>query len=153
MTSINITGNIAYMTYVPPDWMRAGAILFTLIVFIISFDFYTDLTLAGKLGLFIMPIAAIYQLTYRTGTVIYKTRGIALHTLTIFGYKITNELNLSEVHLSARLNSSRYFRYPVLRLVTDNNKKYVIGAFIRQDINSFVDELQQFYKIKYEEHF
>jgi len=92
-------------------------------------------------------------ITYKTTTVIYKTNGTVLQTLSIFGYKITNDLKLSELHLSARLNSSRYFRYPVLGFVTDNKKKYVIGSFINQDINNFVDEIQKFCHLKYEKNF
>lgn len=92
-------------------------------------------------------------LTYRVETIVDPRSNNAYHRLHLFGVCRKKTLPFSKIHMSARLHTTQYSSYPILWLVTNENKKYKMGEFFGQGVDEIANRISAFSAIAYEKTF
>jgi hypothetical protein len=141
MTLINITDDEAYTCYCISGWLKYTTwILLSLPFFNII---YSDLA-PFNLGVSVVGIIIFsMMLTYRVETKFNNKENIVTHKLSVLGIPKYKELLYSDIHISARLHSTRHVTYPIFWIISKDNKKYKIGEFFQQDLSVLADKLQK----------
>ena len=151
MTRIDINGETAYISYSLQGWIKYMATAMILVFITVAINFNENVFLVIMYILLILIFGSM--LTYKVETIFNKTNKKIFHRLSLFGLCKKNSFLFSDLHILAELHTTQYVSYPILWLVSNNNKKYKLGEFFNQDIDICANKLYEFCGLKYEKNF